>query len=46
MAARTRSDLANLKPAFFDVNLNADLTTPILIVGVLWFLYVSRKSNK
>lgn len=31
----------NLKPALFDVNLSADFT-PIFLVGVLWFLYVSR----
>lgn len=31
----------DLKPTLFDVNINTDLT-PIFLVGLLWFLYVSR----
>lgn len=45
MANRTRSDL-ELKPAFLDVNIQTDLTTPILIIGIFWFLYAASRNRK
>lgn len=34
-------DKRNLKPVFLDANINIDFM-PLVLVGVLWFLYATR----